>query len=345
MKDDLIEAYIEPAYNWQEWRSQNVSSLNFTWELREFSPERMRIKLNFPDPTAISPFPRYDKLMIKIADVAALFDNIEKSSARRLEHSEFKIEFEKGIQRQMYDNPLGRDTVQLLYDMRIILVTLFVVTFILAFVFKSPNDRVYIMLLELYLMCNFAIFHVTLPGNVEIASTIMKPLVSFNIFKVLDENGWNNNWGKDDSIVYSETELEFLGQRATYGYNSYNVMFNLQTIGIFMALYLIKLLVVSLLYCCSKCKLSGDKTRQKTSHYHALLLDQVIYNDLLYICIRCFLEIVIALWIVCETPTENIDFTWENWLVFGLTFVPVAFCVPIVYFFIYRETSQLRKNQ
>ena len=71
----------------------------------------MRIKLNFPDPTAISPFPRYDKLKIKIKDIGALFDNIDQGESRRLEHSEFKIEFSKGIQRQMYDNILGRDAV------------------------------------------------------------------------------------------------------------------------------------------------------------------------------------------------------------------------------------------
>lgn len=32
-------------------------------------------------------------------------------------------------------------------------------------------------------MCNFAIFHVCLPGNVEISSSIMKTFVSFNFFK------------------------------------------------------------------------------------------------------------------------------------------------------------------
>lgn len=204
LDSSVIQMYIEPEDNWNWWRNQDVSSLNFTWALREFSQERMRIKMNIPDPTAISPYPKYDKLVIRVTDVKALFDNVYSSTGRILSHSELQAEFKKGIQKQMYDNRLGRDTVANVYIVRQTLVCLLLATFMLRLFFNAPLDRVYIMLLELQLMVNFAIFHVTLPGNVVIASTILKPLVSYNFLKILDEQGLHSLFGKDEAELASE---------------------------------------------------------------------------------------------------------------------------------------------
>lgn len=83
----------------------------------------------------------------------------------------------------MYDTEMGRHMVKVIYDVRWALVCLMMFTLIFGLLFRTPHDRVYLMILELQLMCNFAIFHVPLPGNVEISSQIMKTLISFNFFK------------------------------------------------------------------------------------------------------------------------------------------------------------------
>lgn len=63
-KDELAEidksqlqCYIEPTDGWTEYRGENNTSVNFTWELREFNQKQVRIKLNFSDPLSISPLP------------------------------------------------------------------------------------------------------------------------------------------------------------------------------------------------------------------------------------------------------------------------------------------------
>lgn len=51
----------------------------------------MRIKMDFPNPTAVSPFPEYDKLKIFIPELNGLFDNFpDKEPGRRLEHRTYQ---------------------------------------------------------------------------------------------------------------------------------------------------------------------------------------------------------------------------------------------------------------
>lgn len=96
---NLINIYIEPSDGWDKWRHQNVSTLNFTWELREFNHKFIRIKLDFKDPTAVSPFPKYDKLKIHIPELPPLFENFpDRGHGRRLENiTKYEWLIQKGI--------------------------------------------------------------------------------------------------------------------------------------------------------------------------------------------------------------------------------------------------------
>lgn len=85
-------------------------------------------------------------------------------------------------------------------------------------------------------MSNFSIFHVPLPGNVEISSQIMKPFISFNMIKDIHYM----NFGKEASIDDGEEALAFLGQRSTFNYNTFNVMYNTEALGICLILFFIK---------------------------------------------------------------------------------------------------------
>lgn len=69
----------------------------------------------------------------------------------------------------MPDTPKARHLIEVVYQIRWFLMWLLVCTFFMSLLFRTPLDRVYLMILEFQLMCNFAIFHVPLPGNVEIS--------------------------------------------------------------------------------------------------------------------------------------------------------------------------------
>jgi hypothetical protein len=233
----------------------------------------------------------------------------------------------------MYDTTFGRDTVEVIYTIRWFLVLLCILTFILGFLFRTPLDRVYIMILELQIMCNFAIFHVCLPGNVEITSQIMKSFVSFNLFKDITYNLFGKEKSKDDA----EEQLAFLGQRSTYNYNSFNLMFNMETLGILFFLYLVKIFIVWCFYLYNKYGKS-QKAKKVTVHYHTQLLDQVIYNDLLNLFLRFFLEFGIAIFVVFQAPVSSIDVSFANVAMTTLVVTGFFIGLPLVYWFIYKET-------
>lgn len=73
--NSFLSVYLTPANNWDIWTDQKVETLNFTWEVREFSKSRMRIKINFFDPLAVSPNLRYDMLTIYLDDMLKMFDH------------------------------------------------------------------------------------------------------------------------------------------------------------------------------------------------------------------------------------------------------------------------------
>jgi hypothetical protein len=233
----------------------------------------------------------------------------------------------------MYDTHFGRETVHLIYNIRWFLILLCMLTFILAFMFRTPLDRVYIMILELQIMCNFAIFHVCLPGNVEISSQVMKTFVSFNFMKDITYSLFGKEQSKDDA----EEELAFLGQRSTYNYNSFNLMFNMETLGIIFFLYLVKIFIVWCFYMYNKHG-KNQKAKKVTVHYHARLLDQVIYNDLLNLFIRFFLEFGIATFIVFQAPVSSIDLSFINIFMTIMVVSAIFIGVPLVYWLIYKET-------
>ena len=73
VNSSVIDIYVIPTYNWTDWYGTGESRLNFTWTLVELTRAKMRIKMNFTDPTAVSPFIRYDKLLIHLPEVTTLF--------------------------------------------------------------------------------------------------------------------------------------------------------------------------------------------------------------------------------------------------------------------------------
>ena len=57
----------------------------------------LRIKLNFSDPTAVSPFAKYDRLVIYIKDLSDLFDDYQ--SRRRLNPTIYSMKLVQPIQK------------------------------------------------------------------------------------------------------------------------------------------------------------------------------------------------------------------------------------------------------
>lgn len=66
--------YIKPEGDWKDWYNEERGDVNFTWNVRELKGNKMKIKLAFNDPTSVSPFTTYDKLVTHIPNVSKLFD-------------------------------------------------------------------------------------------------------------------------------------------------------------------------------------------------------------------------------------------------------------------------------
>lgn len=69
-----MDVYIEPQYKWNEWFNQDLSKVNLTWQLVRLTKDEMRVKLDFNEAPFVSPFIRYDKLVIHIPNVDQLFE-------------------------------------------------------------------------------------------------------------------------------------------------------------------------------------------------------------------------------------------------------------------------------
>lgn len=92
---------------------QDIKTLNLTHDIREFSSEKLRIKLDVFDPPAISPFPRYDKLKIYAPNAASLFTNFDLR--RQLSHDRYTLVLDHSIQKQMYDTSFGHNMIDFTY--------------------------------------------------------------------------------------------------------------------------------------------------------------------------------------------------------------------------------------
>jgi hypothetical protein len=126
--------YIEPQYGWHKWYSEFKNDVNFTWSVKELTETKMRIKLDFNDPPNVSPFIRYDKLVIHIPDLSKLFQQKKTrkldSNGRRLDNVNDTLAndtliilqsndttlieqttLSKSIQKQGYDTPRARSTL------------------------------------------------------------------------------------------------------------------------------------------------------------------------------------------------------------------------------------------
>lgn len=81
----MVDIFVEPTDNWHEWYNEETSNINLTWSIVEISSDRMRIKIKFNDPVSVSPFLRYDNLVVHVPDLMPLFEPVEKIEGRRLQ--------------------------------------------------------------------------------------------------------------------------------------------------------------------------------------------------------------------------------------------------------------------
>lgn len=144
----------------------------------------------------------------------------------------------------MVDNSLGREVVRSIYIVRSLLMLVFMILLVISFKLHAPFDRMIVLILDLQLMNYLCLLHVTIPSNVVIASQIFRPFVNFHMLKLINISG--------RSIYEREEELEFLGQRMTFGYSTFETFKNMETLGLVFFLYLTKCIVTLFVYCFRK---------------------------------------------------------------------------------------------
>lgn len=113
-------------------------------------------------------------------------------------------------------------------------------------------------------------------------------------------------------------------------------MFNLETVGLFFFLFLLKAFAVSVLWCINKYS-KKEETRVKAKKIQSVWWGQIVFDDLLFLCIRCFLEVGIACAVVFEMPYDNTDSSFINWTLALIITLLLCFGVPAVYYLILRE--------
>lgn len=89
-------------------------------------------------------------------------------------------------------------------------------------------------------MVNLVLMHVTVPANALIGCTIIRPFVEFRFQKEFDSD-FN---GYDELRYASEEKMAYFGQRFTYGYETYNLFFNIGTMGHIMMFFLLYVLTI-----------------------------------------------------------------------------------------------------
>lgn len=65
----MLELYISPQSDWHEdWFGFDISLLNFTWRTVSYRVDLITFDLIFNSPETISPFKKYDKLILHVLD-------------------------------------------------------------------------------------------------------------------------------------------------------------------------------------------------------------------------------------------------------------------------------------
>lgn len=209
-----------------------------------------------------------------------------------------------------------------------------IVVFLIYPMFRRPHDRVFLMFLDLQLLVNFALVHVTLPANVEIAAQIFKPYVSWQFF---DNKGIFVN--QTESYSQSESHFEEFGQLHTFGYDTYSFLNNIGFLAIIFLLYLVKvafiLLLISFSICCKK-------NKEALTKWYKSYLEQVVFDDILGLYARALLEFGAALIVSMQTPTDAYDFNFANFLFVAFNAGVFFVVLPYAYYTLLKDDQMLR---
>ena len=186
-------------------------------------------------------------------------------------------------------------------------------------------------------MVNFALVQVTLPGNVELASQVFKPLVSWSFINVKGIFMANQTLSEQQS----ESHLEYFGQRQTLGYTNFSLLDNLGFLAIAFIFYLAKIGIVILLFFSVLC---WKARREQLKEYYKGLIEQIVFDDLLSLYLRSMLEFGSALFLSFLTPSDVNDFSSANFIFAAINLGFLALAIPYVYFQINREVDSHQES-
>lgn len=127
----------------------------------------------------------------------------------------------------MIDNEEGRKMIQYVYDLRYTISEFFLLFLATALIFRAPFNRILKMMLELQVMVYMALMHIHIPGNAMIALEVIKPLTEFRFQKEFS----NKFLGYYNLKSESESKMAYFGQRYTFGFDTYSIVFNIGTMG------------------------------------------------------------------------------------------------------------------
>jgi hypothetical protein len=100
----VLDIYLEPEGDWHLEKGNSLAQLNFTWNVTEYTSERLFIKLNFSHPLSISPKQIQDTLVVHIKERRDFF----VSSTLQVDLHTNYTTLKSAMRKQMPDEKLTR---------------------------------------------------------------------------------------------------------------------------------------------------------------------------------------------------------------------------------------------
>jgi hypothetical protein len=247
LNSTFLDLYIQPALGRNLDESFVLSTVNFTWSCTKLVNNKMEFKLTFPNPYEISPLSDQDKFIFYIKEEG--YPIFRSRDGKDLLPS--NVLMIKKIPKQMPDTDFTKQFMSSVNSANKQLKIMLLVTFLMNLVLSGSLRYMIMMIRFLQIVLHLPLLCISIPSNVI---ALNKVLIQVAMFDLL-----SSDWTTDLLLKYKgDTQEEFqadtLDQAQDIGYETHYSLKNLGSLGIFLALYFVKLLLFLIVNGLSKLK-------------------------------------------------------------------------------------------
>lgn len=149
------------------------------------------------------------------------------------------------------------------------------------------------MINTLQMILHLPIFSIVIPGNVAQMFEILIPIAMFDALADMNKPILVEIFGEQDPNTFKASRS--LDQMTDLGYESYNPLINLGTIGVLLFFYLLQVMLLPFVY------LFYKKTGYLKSFYIALR-NNVVFFGLFVLILEGYMELLISAGLLYDAP-------------------------------------------